>query len=273
MSDYSELDITANGIQIHYYRSTPPGGAPPVVILHGLSDSGLCWARVANTLRNQYDIILPDTRGHGHSEKPISGYGIDQRAADVAALIDALGLDRPVLIGHSLGGETASAVAAFYPERVRALVLEDPAWMPNDSEPEQAKQAENWVVGLRRDKSLGREGLAAHIRATNPGWHEEEIVPWVESKLQMSEDALRKILMEMQPGWQDLARRIQCPTLLVTGDVQQGVIISPAQFQEIAALNQRIREVHIPNAGHNIHRDQFEPYIQQVQGFLDEVLK
>ena len=133
MTNYTEHDVLANGINIHYYRSTPPGGAKPakptLVLIHGLTDNGMCWVRVADALRDSYDIVLPDTRGHGKSEKPQAGYDVEERAADVASLIDALGLDRPVLFGHSLGGQVATATAALYPEKVRALVLEDPAWL------------------------------------------------------------------------------------------------------------------------------------------------
>ncbi len=97
MSTYSEHDVTSNGINIHYHRSTPAGGAPSIVMIHGLTDNGICWVRVADALCDSYDIILPDTRGHGFSDKPATGYTVEERAADVAGLIDALQLDRPVL--------------------------------------------------------------------------------------------------------------------------------------------------------------------------------
>lgn len=270
MTNYTEHDVLANGINIHYYRSTPPGGAKPakptLVLIHGLTDNGMCWVRVADALRDSYDIVLPDTRGHGKSEKPQAGYDVEERAADVASLIDALGLDRPVLFGHSLGGQVATATAALYPEKVRALVLEDPAWL-GGAAPE--NEVDGWANGLRQNQGLTREALIAQVRSENPGWHEAELAPWADSKIQMSEHALRQILRSLSIGWQEFARKIQCPTLLVTGE--KDIIVNPAMVQEASALSPHIREANIPGAGHSIHRDRFEPYMEQVQAFLDTV--
>lgn len=271
MNHYIENDIAANGIRIHYYRSTPPGGAIPIVMLHGLTDNGMCWVRVADKLRDSYDIILPDTRGHGFSDKPAAGYSIEERAADIAHLIDALGLDRPVLFGHSLGGEAAAAVAGLYPDKVRALVLEDPAWFNEDNPEQRAQSAEDWSAGLLRDQNLGREGLIAKGHQENPAWHADELSTWADAKLQMSEAALREIHLSMRPGWQHFVSHIQCPVLLVTGDVERGIIINSAMVQKASALNPRIQEANIPHAGHCIHRDQFEPYMEKVKSFLVEM--
>lgn len=269
MNHYIENDIAANGIRIHYYRSTPPGGAIPFVMLHGLTDNGMCWVRVADALADQYDIILPDTRGHGFSDKPQTGYGVEERAADVAGLISALGIQPPVLFGHSLGGQVANAIASLYPERVRALVLEDPAWFGYDTPENQARQAEGWCAGLRHDQNLGRAELIAQCRQQNPGWHAGELGPWADAKLQMSEQALYEILTSMRPGWQAFLRNVCCPVLLVTGD--KDIIITPELYQEAAALNPRVREAHIPNAAHSIHRDNFEVYMEKVRAFLDSL--
>ena len=107
------------------------------------------------------------------------------------------------------------------------------------------------------------------MRSENPGWHEAELAPWADSKIQMSEHALRQILRSLSIGWQEFARKIQCPTLLVTGE--KDIIVNPAMVQEASALSPHIREANIPGAGHSIHRDRFEPYMEQVQAFLDTV--
>lgn len=272
MEQTTRHTVNANGIRIHYYRCAPdaPTGAP-LVMLHGLTDNGICWVRVAEELCGEHEIILPDTRGHGYSDKPASGYGIEERAADVGELIGALGLYRPVLFGHSLGGQAAAAVAALYPERVRAVVLEDPAWLGESTQENMEQQADQWCAGLRQDKSLSRDELIARARQENPLWHEDELGPWADSRPQMSEQALRAILMEMRPGWREFLRKIQCPILLVTGDEARGVIITPAVFREAAAINPRVREAHVAGAGHSIHRERFEDYMRQVKAFLQEV--
>ena len=118
-------DLVVDGVKIHYTR-TGDGSKPPLVLLHGFSDSGLCWPLVAHDLEADYDVILPDARGHGHSARVQPGESIDM-AADTAGLIRALGLHRPVLGGHSMGANTSSHVGARYPKLIRALVLEDPS--------------------------------------------------------------------------------------------------------------------------------------------------
>ena len=277
MTTYSQHNIAANGINIHYYRATPPGGAQTIVMIHGLTDNGMCWVRVADALANAYDIILPDTRGHGFSDKPAQAdnadpvYSVENRAADVAGLIDALGLDRPILMGHSLGGQVSTVIAALYPDKVRAIILEDPAWLGDSTQENRVKQAEEWCAGLRNDQSLGRAGLVDRCHKDNPGWHEDELGPWADAKIEMSEPALRAILLSMRPDWRDFLRKIQCPILLITGDVARGIIITPEQYQEAVAINPRVREAHVPNAGHCIHRDQFEPTMDQVKAFLAQL--
>jgi N-formylmaleamate deformylase len=271
MTHYSKHFVTVNGIQVNYYRSTPEGGAPALVMIHGLTDSGLCWGRVADALDGAYDIILPDTRGHGFSDKPADGYTSEALAADVAGLIDALGLDRPVLIGHSLGGQIATFTAAEYPQKVRAVVLEDPAWLDGgDAEGREASAAQ-WCGDLREHQGMEREGLIALCNENNPAWHADEVGPWADSRKHMDERALRQILLSLQPGWRDALRKIQCPVLLVTGDPACGVIISPEGVKEAVGINPRVREAHVARAGHSIHREQFADYMQQVKGFLDEV--
>ena len=273
MAPYPAGDVSANGISLHYYRSTPYENAPSVVLLHGLTDNGLCWTRLADALCDRYDVIMPDTRGHGFSDKPEEGYGIIERAADVAGLIDALGLDRPVLMGHSLGGQAATAVAGLYPELVRGIILEDPAWFERqESLEEMHAKAEEWGAGLRHSQGLERAALIAECQQNNPTWAQEEIEPWADAHSQMSPQALVKILTTFTgDSWRGFLRQAQCPILLITAEPQRGSIITPEMVAEAARLWKDGREAHIPDAGHCIHREQFAPVLAAVEAFLREV--
>src|SRR5262245_56527165 len=82
--------LEANGIWQHYYRTG--GEKPSLVLLHGLMESGLCWLRVAKALEGDYDIVLPDARGHGGSAGIASGISMDLLVEDVAALLRGLRL-------------------------------------------------------------------------------------------------------------------------------------------------------------------------------------
>src|ERR1700754_2349109 len=89
----------ANGIDIHYLRT---GGAkPPLVLLHGLTGNGACWSPLARTLEDEYDVVMPDGRGHGRSSTPLDGYRYESLGGDVVGLIQGLGLTGPIVLGHS----------------------------------------------------------------------------------------------------------------------------------------------------------------------------
>lgn len=113
-------------------------GGVPVVFLHSFAGSGEHWSEQMSHLRPSRRVVAIDLRGHGGSEAPASGnYAADSLAADVAAAVDALGLEHFVLVGHSMGGSAAIAYAGAHPDRVAGLVL---VGTPGRSSPEQAKQ-------------------------------------------------------------------------------------------------------------------------------------
>ena len=128
----SSFVTTAAGVKLHIQRS---GGAkPPVVLCHGFSDDGNCWPLVARELTKTHDVILADARGHGLSDAPRKGYGPEEMAGDMAEIITQLNLDKPAVLGHSMGAITAMALAGLYPELPGRVLLEDPppSWMPEE---------------------------------------------------------------------------------------------------------------------------------------------
>lgn len=121
----------ANGINIHYLRTG--GSKPPLLLLHGLTASGACWIPLARTLEDEYDVVMPDARGHGHSSAPPGGYRYGNYASDVLGLIHGLGLDAPVLLGHSMGGMTAAVVASHSPHAFVASSWRTPPYCVLDA--------------------------------------------------------------------------------------------------------------------------------------------
>lgn len=95
----------------------------PVLFLHGYSDHWLSWSPILPRLPRRFRAIAVDLRGHGGSERPAGGYGIESLAADAAAVLDELGLARAHVVGHSLGSLVAQRLAVAHPERVARLVL------------------------------------------------------------------------------------------------------------------------------------------------------
>jgi pimeloyl-ACP methyl ester carboxylesterase len=268
-------DVLTNGIRIHYYR-TDDGQArpwPAIVLLHGITDTGLCWPRVVKALSPEYDLILPDARGHGLSDKPAAGYTPQDHAADVAGLIQALGLKRPVLLGHSMGGGVAATFAGLYPDLVGGVILEDPPWRepaPGDSPAQRDAAIAQWRREILAQKERTAEDIIAAGKAERPKWADEEFPDWAVAKQQVSPDVVGYAAEWLVP-WQDVVRRIACPALLITADPKEGAIVTPEVAAEAATLMPKGKVVYIPGAGHNIRREQFEAYMAAVREFLGEL--
>ena len=101
------------------------GTGPPVVFLHGFGAALDWWDDIASDLVTDHRIIRIDLIGHGGTEAPSSGYAIQRQAALVSAILDKLSVDRATVIGHSMGGEVATALAELKPERIQRLIFID----------------------------------------------------------------------------------------------------------------------------------------------------
>ena len=103
-------------------------GSVPVVFIHSLPGNTKQWSAQLNYIRTTRRAIALDLRGHGQSLPPANGdYAIDSMAQDIQMAIDQLGVERFILVGHSMGGSVAGAYAGAYPERVAGLLLVDPS--------------------------------------------------------------------------------------------------------------------------------------------------
>jgi pimeloyl-ACP methyl ester carboxylesterase len=224
-------------------------------------------------LERDYDLIMYDARGHGLSEAPQEGYFYADMAADLAGLIQALDLEKPILIGHSMGAATTSVTAANYPHLVRCAILEDPPWRPAHAQAaaeERAVMMKEWRDDIVVKKSQSREQVMALCRADRPTWSEIEYGPWADAKLQVSLNVFQLLSIPPEP-WTDIVRRITCPILLITADPELEAIVTPEIAQEAASIWRHGTVAHIGGAGHNIRREQFEKYAQALKAFLDQV--
>ncbi len=278
MSEWQSATIVANGIQIHYTRTG--GDKPPFVLAHGFSDDGLCWTPVAEQLAVAYDVIMPDARGHGRSDAPEEGYGDAYFAADLAAVIREMGLEKPLILGHSMGAATALALAGLYPDIPGAILLSDPPvrWPTTpgavepkeDADDDEAAEEIDWLARTRAWitdlQSKTREELIAEERA-NSGWSDAELGPWADAKLRLSLHVLGRG-DDLGPDWESIIPQITCPALLITADPELGSLVSSEAAADLKRLLPQLQIAHVAGAGHSIRRDRFDQFMGVVNGFL-----
>ena len=113
---------TPDGVRLRYLEQGRSDG-PAVVLLHGLSDSSFSFTPLLPFLPSTLRAIVPDQRGHGESDRPRDGYAMQDFARDVLALMDALRVERAVLVGHSMGTFVAREAALLAPDRFSELLL------------------------------------------------------------------------------------------------------------------------------------------------------
>jgi pimeloyl-ACP methyl ester carboxylesterase len=280
MSDWSDGFVIANGIKIHYYRTG--GDKPQVVINHGAGDDGLCWTHVAMQLEKDYDLILPDARGHGKSASGKKDYSTQARVADLLGLIQELKLDRPVVGGHSMGADTSLHLAAQHPNLTRGIFLEDPPIiLPGEiiGNGEQSVKMED--IGKMMAKFMRLFKLLPSFigqrmaRKASPTYPDTEIIPWVNSKKRVSTDFLNS-MASMRMDISDpfgVFRQITIPTLLFIGDREKMSIVSQEAAQKAVEVNPTIQVVHLAGASHDIRRTRFDGYMPALKKFLEEVFR
>lgn len=254
----------ANGIRIHYLRTGGP--KPPLILLHGLTGGGACWTLLARALEGEFDVVMPDARGHGGSSTPLHGYRYEDHAGDVIGLIRELGLSAPVLLGHSMGGMTAAVAASLAGEAIRGVILADPTFLSPQRQREvyESDAAEQHRRLLSREKG---EALA-QIRSRHARRSPELVELVADARLRTRMNAW-DVLAPPNPEYRQLVSAIGVPILLVIAD---GGVVSLETARELRSLNSRVQVELIQDAGHGLHYDQPERFEAAIRPFLREAL-
>jgi pimeloyl-ACP methyl ester carboxylesterase len=260
--DWQRGTCQTNGLRVSYWRSG--GHKPSLIALHGLFGSGACLLPLARALAD-FDVILPDARGHGGSHSPVTGYRYADHAGDVVRLCECLKLDNPILIGHSMGGMTAAIAACAPGSSTRAVVLIDPTFLGVEMQ----REVFDSGVGEEHLQLLHatKDTLLRKARQKNPNRSEEIIRHLVDARLQTSINAC-EVLTPPNPDWREVAKAIQAPTLLVTAE--RG-IVSPETVRDLQGLNVLIRHQHVADAGHGLPYDAPDKLGSIVSSFLSQV--
>jgi pimeloyl-ACP methyl ester carboxylesterase len=272
----TEHDIVVDGLRLHYL-DWGRRGRPPLLFLHGGCLTAHTWDLVCLALRADFLCIAVDQRGHGDSEwSPTLDYEPDAHVRDLRGLIEQLGLNRPVLVGHSLGGLNAMLYASAASEQLAGVALVD---VGPDPEPGAVKRIVDFVTGdpgdgsvedfverafnPRRDPRLLRYSLLHNLRRTPDGsWR------WKYDRRRLSPErfaSVRRSLDELRTR----ADTITCPVLVIRG--AESDAFSDAQAADFTTALPDGRWAKVPDAGHTVQGDNPRGLVQVLAHFLAEI--
>jgi pimeloyl-ACP methyl ester carboxylesterase len=269
ISEWTSTTLKINGNDIHLTRTG--GKKPPLVLAHGFTDDGLCWTDFALKFELLYDLIMVDAIGHGESSR-IPKDGKFDMVDDLYKVIQELGLQKPTLIGHSMGALVGSGLAALYPDLLSNLILEDVPWFdglppvkPEKNDKEEKEKFPDIVTKLQQGTL---KEAVKFSKKYNPHWVDTMHEHWARSKMKFDLN-LYSIKWPEPPKWKSIASHITCPTLLLTGDVSKGALVTPKLALEALKLMPKAEWGAVPGAGHCIRYEQFDTYVRIVKKFLE----
>ena len=144
--------IEANGLEVYYEHS---GEGEPLLLVHGGTATSQSWASHLPAFTEHFEVFTPDSRGHGRTDNPRGELAYHVMADDLASLIDALGLQRPLVLGYSDGGQIALELGLRYPGLARALVLGGTQFRFSEAYLEAVRS----LLGITEDEELDPEKL------------------------------------------------------------------------------------------------------------------
>lgn len=248
------------------------GGGPPLVLIHGFGAALDWWDRIAPELARHHRVIRLDLIGHGGTEAPASGYSIERQAALVKAVLDKLHIARVVVIGHSMGGEVATAFAEANPSNVERVVLIDTPPKPETTFDLKTRLALSPILGqalwrFRTDKVL-KQALAQGFA---PGFPVPEA--FVDDLRQLTYTAFGTAhgdsvaYVTTTPTYERLAAINPAPPLLVIFGTRDALIApsSAKLYENVPGA----RIVMVDGAGHSPMVEKPEQTLALIRDFID----
>ncbi|MER5307109.1 alpha/beta hydrolase [Streptomyces sp. NPDC002773] len=266
--------VREGGVRLLCRDSGGRGGAgADVLLLHGLAGHAGEWDATARLLRDSgHRVVAFDQRGHGGSERHPGDVSRAAYVADVVAVVEELGLDRPVLVGQSLGGSTALLTAAAHPQLPRALVLVEAG--PGGADSGLQEQIGGWLRGWPAPFP-SREAAAAYLgggkEPVGEGWargleeRADGLWPRFDPEVMvrsLDENATRAF-------WDEWAA-VTCPTLAVLGQGEHGGIIGGEEYAEMVRVLPSLHGVSLPGTGHDLHLERPRVLHRLIVDFLED---
>ncbi|HVN07285.1 MAG TPA: alpha/beta hydrolase [Bryobacteraceae bacterium] len=267
--------IRANGVNLHYITV---GMGPDIVMLHGFLGNLAVWhLYMTPILRREYRVTTYDLRGHGYSDVTPNGYTAANMAEDLRCFLDAMGIERPILIGHSFGADIAMYFSLLYPERVPKLLALEPGLaalvhLRNDKDwigwAAWVAKLEECGIQVPEDKKTDAEYLLQLSLETPKFYGPARGLPRNREPLLhlIRHTTLMKDYEVVGAMTLDAVRTIQTPTLLVYGNNSH--FISSYEFLHRALPN--CKSVLLPGGEHFGPLEQPELLTEHIVEFLRE---
>lgn len=246
----------STGVTLHVARR--PGSGTPVICLHGIWDE---WRYFESLLDGEPEVfpgqplLMVDHRGHGESDKPETGYDWSDYAADLVALVEAQGFERVILVGHSLGAVTCLLAAAEMPERVAAMVLEDPP-LPMRLETADAFQT---LLEMKRQPMAA---IIEEFQIWRPFLSPEEATESAR-RLKQTADGPLLAVAEREAFALEIPKPgvvIDAPTLVIQAGLEDQRAFHDGGRELLEPVFPNLTVETIPRTSHNVLRDQPEQY-------------
>jgi pimeloyl-ACP methyl ester carboxylesterase len=269
-------------LKLHFW-DWGDNGKPNLILVHGGMDHARSWDRVAEAFLQDFRILAPDLRGHGDSSWAHgSMYSLSEYVLDISALADIVGRFPVYFIGHSLGAIVILQYAGIYPDRVKKLVAIEGVSAPPGVQSRPANERlREWIEAMREyEKKSPRKypsleaacnrmlqanahlslDMARHLTLFGSNWNADGTLTW---KL-ITVRALAVFGFNMDDVRQTWSQ-IRCPVLLFRG--VDSWTEDPAKEGHIRAIADH-RLIHVPNAGHWLHHDQPDLFIEETRKFF-----
>lgn len=263
-----DMQIAIGGVRIGYDQD---GSGPPVVLIHGFPVNRTMWRPQVAALRDRFTVVTPDLRGFGESDVPTGTVTMDTYAADVLQLLDALGHQRFVLGGLSMGGYVAFRIVAAAPTRVRALIIADARAAADSDEARQRRYAAITSIQNEGPDGFLRDFLGPLVGATTKAQRPQvaEAVRQITGTPQAQSLTAALAAIAERPDSRPLLPSIAVPTLVVVGE--EDTVTPPAESQAMASAVPHARLATIPAAGHFSNLEVPEAFNRVVREFLEAV--
>lgn len=260
------MKTKVNGIEIHYEIE---GEGPWVVMSHSLACDLTMWDPQVPALRTRYRVLRYDTRGHGGSSAPAGEYTLEELAADLKGLLDALGVSRAHFVGLSMGGMIGQAFALRYPGVLASLVLAD----TTSRRPPDAAKLWGERIAVARERGMG-----ALVESTLARWFTE---PYRRAHPEVMERIGRTIRQTPVAGfigcchaisrvdYLDRLKEIRVPALVIVGEQDPGTPPEAARAIHENLPGSELRV--IASAAHLSNVEQAPAFNEALVGFLDRV--